>query len=101
MTCQRCHGLMVQDHLLDLEEAYGRLWIEGWRCVSCGDIVDPLIIRRRLVQHIPEVELAATVPVGSDSRRSALSSGLRRWRRSGIPSVSTKGFSERTRRSLN
>ncbi len=97
MTCQRCHGLMVQDHLLDLEEAYGCLWIEGWRCVSCGDIVDPLIIRRRLVQHIREVELAATVPVGSDS----LSSGLRRWRGSGIPSVSAKGLSKRTRRSLN
>jgi len=51
MTCQRCHGLMVEDHLLDMEESYGRPWIRGWRCVSCGDVVDPVIKRRRLMEY--------------------------------------------------
>ncbi len=50
MTCQRCQGLMVEDHLLDMEESYGCPWIRGWRCVCCGDIVDPLIRRRRILQ---------------------------------------------------
>lgn len=61
MTCQRCQGLMVEDHLLDMEEACGRPWIRGWRCVSCGDVVDPLIWRRRLLQRLADKEVAGVV----------------------------------------
>lgn len=52
MTCHRCRGLMVKDHFCDLEESYGRPWIAGWRCVTCGNILDPLIQRRRLAQGL-------------------------------------------------
>ncbi len=52
MTCQRCRGLMVKDHFIDLQESYGRPCIAGWRCVACGNILDPLIQRRRLVQGL-------------------------------------------------
>ncbi len=58
MICQRCQGLMVEDHLLDMEESYGRPWIRGWRCVCCGDIVDPLIRRHRILQSSVRSELA-------------------------------------------
>lgn len=49
MTCQRCQGLMVADHCVDLEEGSTHLWIRVWRCVCCGDIIDSLIRRHRLL----------------------------------------------------
>jgi len=42
MKCHRCEGLMVQDTMLDMEET-GRLWVEIWRCVQCGNAEDPRI----------------------------------------------------------
>lgn len=50
MKCTRCHGLMVEDHLLDVKESLGPMWIKGWRCVACGNIVDPLILKHRTAQ---------------------------------------------------
>jgi hypothetical protein len=42
---------MVTDHLVDMQESGIPTWMKGWRCISCGDIVDPLIQRHRLVQQ--------------------------------------------------
>lgn len=50
MTCHRCHGLMVVDHFIDMEET-GALWLRGWRCVTCGEVVDPTIMRHRMRQQ--------------------------------------------------
>ena len=47
MTCHRCLGLMVVDHLIDMEES-GGLWMRAWRCVSCGEVIDPKIVRHRI-----------------------------------------------------
>ncbi|TAJ25555.1 MAG: hypothetical protein EPO64_07975 [Nitrospirae bacterium] len=38
--CDRCGGLMVWECLSDLD-------IDGWRCVVCGDFVDPIILAHR------------------------------------------------------
>ncbi len=51
MICNRCQGLMVHDDLIDLQESYLPMWMRGWRCVACGNIVDPLIHRHRLIQQ--------------------------------------------------
>lgn len=51
MKCTRCHGLMVADDLLDLQESYLPMWMRGLRCVACGNIVDPLINRHRMIQQ--------------------------------------------------
>lgn len=51
MTCTRCQGLMVADDLIDLQESYLPMWMRGWRCVACGNIVDQLINRHRMVQR--------------------------------------------------
>jgi len=48
MTCTRCKGFMVVDDLLDLQESLLPMWMRGWRCVACGNIVDPLILRHRM-----------------------------------------------------
>ena len=47
MKCSRCQGLMVSDHLLDIKETMGPMWVKSWRCVACGNIVDPLIEKHR------------------------------------------------------
>lgn len=50
MQCTKCEGLMVLDDLIDMRESSIPMWMRGWRCVSCGNIVDPLILRHRMVQ---------------------------------------------------
>lgn len=51
MDCLRCEGMMVQDELIDLRESLEHMRIRAWRCVSCGNLVDPLILRHRMIQH--------------------------------------------------
>jgi len=51
MDCTRCDGLMIVDNLIDMQESSIPMWMKGWRCVSCGNIVDPLIQRHRMIQQ--------------------------------------------------
>ena len=68
MECSRCHGLMVGEDLIDLRESYLPMWMRGLRCISCGNIVDPVISRNRMSR------LSVTVPQReSDIRIPALS----------------------------
>ncbi len=48
MACGRCHGFMVVDHFIDMQDDSGHLWLRGWRCVNCGDVVEPGILKHRL-----------------------------------------------------
>jgi len=57
MQCARCHGFMVADNLIDMLESSIPMWMNGWRCVSCGNIVDPLILRHRMVQQAGALRL--------------------------------------------
>lgn len=57
MQCARCEGFMVADHLIDLQESGIPMWTKGWRCVSCGNIVDPLIQRHRMIQQAETLRL--------------------------------------------
>jgi hypothetical protein len=57
MQCARCDGLMVADSLIDLMESSIPMWMKGWRCVSCGNIVDPLIQQHRMVQQTGAFQL--------------------------------------------
>ena len=50
MRCMRCSGLMVTDHCYDLLEGGGPFRIRVWRCLCCGDILDPLILKNRQVR---------------------------------------------------
>jgi hypothetical protein len=47
MTCRRCQGYMARDHFLDLQESGGEWWLEGWRCINCGHVFDPVLERNR------------------------------------------------------
>lgn len=47
-SCTRCGGLMITEYYLDLEDDSGEIGITGLRCTSCGDVIDPVILRNRL-----------------------------------------------------
>ncbi len=46
--CIRCGGLMITEHYLDLRDDTGQIGITGLRCTSCGEVIDPVILRNRL-----------------------------------------------------
>jgi hypothetical protein len=46
MTCERCGGLSVPRHFEG-----GQAWeYDGWECLICGNITDPLITSNREAQ---------------------------------------------------
>lgn len=47
MKCGRCEGRMVQDHFIDMHDDTGVMNFQGWRCLNCGEIVDPVIGQHR------------------------------------------------------
>lgn len=49
MTCNRCRGLLVEDHCYDLLD--DRISLKAWRCIACGNIVDSLILKNQLEQQ--------------------------------------------------
>ncbi len=47
MMCKRCQGLMVSVTLEDSEGTVMREPTVGWRCLLCGEVVDPTITDNR------------------------------------------------------
>jgi len=63
MTCMRCHGCMAKDHFIDLLESAESVWMTGWRCLNCGNVLDPVMERNRLGRRMAAVVSTARVPV--------------------------------------
>ncbi len=55
MTCTRCEGLMLEEHMIDMEGGYGEMWSRSWRCFNCGHRDDALIQQHRQRQAKPIV----------------------------------------------
>ena len=51
MRCVRCRGLMVKDQFYDMLDDSGHLSFYGWRCVCCGNVLDPLIQQNKRGRH--------------------------------------------------
>ena len=47
MRCHRCEGIMSYEIFYCGD---GHLW--GWRCLRCGDIVDPIILENRSMKAV-------------------------------------------------
>ena len=47
MDCPRCKGVMTQEVFEDLLDDTGNLCFKGWRCLLCGEILDPVIANNR------------------------------------------------------
>jgi hypothetical protein len=45
MQCQRCQGYLITEHFIDMLSASGEMDFKGLRCLNCGDITDPIIVR--------------------------------------------------------
>lgn len=52
---------MARDHFLDLQESGGEWWLEGWRCINCGHVFDPVLERNRR-QHAAMLAAAEVQP---------------------------------------
>jgi hypothetical protein len=46
MKCFRCGGIMIHEKFYGLGDDFF-----GWRCIICGEILDPVIIENRLAQR--------------------------------------------------
>lgn len=44
MNCRRCRGLMCAVDLLVTASNAQDDYLCGWRCISCGEIIDPVIV---------------------------------------------------------
>ena len=62
MTCTRCQGCMAKDYFLDLMESADNIWMAGWRCLNCGNVLDPVMERNRLGQGMAAAVSTARVP---------------------------------------
>ena len=61
MTCTRCQGCMAKDHFLDLMESAESMWLAGWRCLNCGNVLDPVMEWNRRGQGVTAVASIARV----------------------------------------
>ena len=50
MICERCSGLMTMDRYINAESPE-LSWMELWRCLTCGNVIDPQIRINRLLQQ--------------------------------------------------
>ncbi len=53
MTCTRCQGLMLEEHLIDMEASYGEMWNLSWRCINCGHRDDSVLRHHRQLHASP------------------------------------------------
>lgn len=48
MNCQRCRGFMIRESFLDMRDDTGHLSFDGWKCLNCGELVDPVVLMHRI-----------------------------------------------------
>jgi hypothetical protein len=39
---------MIRESFVDLQDDTGQLMFEGWRCMNCGEVIDPLVLTHRI-----------------------------------------------------
>ena len=53
MKCPRCSGAMVYERFQDMLDLF-----YAWRCLNCGEIVDPVVVRNRAPEKKPKKRAA-------------------------------------------
>lgn len=48
MRCSRCAGLMVEDYSMEVDLLEADQKILAWRCINCGNIIEPCMLRNRV-----------------------------------------------------
>jgi hypothetical protein len=52
MRCSRCKGQMNLEDFQDIRDDTGKFSFQGWRCLICGEVFDPIIQAHRK-QSVP------------------------------------------------
>ncbi len=47
LCCPRCGGFMTPERFSDIIDETGQLHFAGWRCLACGEVLDPVILANR------------------------------------------------------
>lgn len=47
-TWARCGGLLIVDHYIDLQDDTGQIGLTALRCMSCGEVIDAVILQNRV-----------------------------------------------------
>ncbi len=55
--CHRWGGLMVHDSCLDVQSDSGEVDVKVLRCFSCGELIDPTILRNRMRDSKVSIEI--------------------------------------------
>lgn len=65
MDCLRCQSVLVQEVFVDYAAGSGAMSFRGYRCITCGDILDPTILRHRAGHRSPllGVRKKARIPI--------------------------------------
>jgi hypothetical protein len=72
MTCERCGGMSVAAHFEG-----GQAWeYDGWKCLICGNVTDPLIITNRGAQA--HGVIGSMTQIGMQPARGAVNPGRHR-----------------------
>ncbi|OQW30561.1 MAG: hypothetical protein A4E19_09640 [Nitrospira sp. SG-bin1] len=58
MNCPRCKGYMMQDDYLDIQDETGQCRFVAWRCLICGEVLDPVIMKHRRSPPQPMIDRA-------------------------------------------
>ena len=58
MECQRCMGFMMEEVFEDALDDTGAVNFPGWRCITCGEILDPTILKNRVGRPVPFLDRA-------------------------------------------
>ncbi len=78
MDCLRCQSLLIPEVFVDYGASGGAMSFLGYRCLSCGDILDTTILRHRaghLVLRRTTPRLPMSVRAGSTLLRRDGSEG--------------------------
>jgi hypothetical protein len=70
---------MVVDYFLVLGDARGHLWLRGWRCVNCGEVIEPGIVRHRRSQRSRGALLVERITRKSAKAGEVVTAGV--WRK--------------------
>jgi hypothetical protein len=62
MNCRNCRSVMVVDDFFDCTATDGLMWMRGWRCVTCGHAVNPLIEANRRLHEMTVLALPQEEP---------------------------------------
>jgi len=53
MECQRGMGFMMEEVFEDALDDTGAVSFKGWRCLTCGEILDQTILKNRIERPVP------------------------------------------------